>query len=126
MKKPLARVTPSSNSSKPSERTFLADTSWVKSTTATLRKNSPGRDAKQNEFAVIRFAKLRTPTAITTFAAVCEGVRVWLEEAAGDNVALIAEALELEVRASPDEAELLGKLPFLSHHWTNMGMTTWT
>ena len=59
-------------------------------------------------------------------AAVCEGVRAWLEGAAGDNVALIAEALELEVRASPDEAELLGKLPILTHHWTNIGMTTWT
>ena len=58
--------------------------------------------------------------------AVCEAARNWLQGAAGDDVTLIAGALALEVRASPEEAELLGQLPVFTHHWTNIGMTTWT
>lgn len=58
--------------------------------------------------------------------AVCEAASSWLREAAGDDVTLIADALALEVRASPEGAEILGQLPAFTHHWTNIGITTCT
>jgi site-specific DNA recombinase len=54
--------------------------------------------------------------------AVCEGVR----EAAGDDMALVADALDLQVSASREHASLVGNLPVFTHHCTNIGMTTCT
>ena len=55
--------------------------------------------------------------------AVCEAANSWLRRAAGNDITLIADALALEVRASPNEVEIVGQLPVLTHHSTNIGIT---
>lgn len=54
--------------------------------------------------------------------AVCAGVDNWLQEAAGEDIALIAAALDITVVAGPKMASLEGKMPVFTYHWTNIGM----
>jgi len=58
--------------------------------------------------------------------AVCHGVREWLREAAGEDVKMVADALDLQVSASTERASLAGNLPVFTHHCTNIGITTCT
>jgi hypothetical protein len=41
----------------------------------------------------------------------CERVRAWVQQATGDDLALIADALQIRVRAEKDRAELTGVIP---------------
>ena len=41
----------------------------------------------------------------------CEHVRVWVQQATGDDLALIADALQIRVRAEKGRAELTGVIP---------------
>ena len=57
-----------------------------------------------------------SPSANFDIPAICDAARAWLENAAGDDITLIAGALDLEVTASREQAELIGKLPLTTHH----------
>jgi hypothetical protein len=41
----------------------------------------------------------------------CERVRAWVDRAAGDDMALLGSALQLQVSAAATEAELMGIIP---------------
>jgi hypothetical protein len=49
--------------------------------------------------------------AIEDLRQACDRVREYIEQAGGDDFTLIAEAVQLRVRAEKAEAELLGVLP---------------
>ncbi len=70
--------------------------------------------------------KVRAPLQELDLQALCDGVRDWLKQAAGEDMKLVADALDLQVSASKEAVSLAGNLPVFTHHCTNMGMTTWT
>ncbi len=57
--------------------------------------------------------------------ALCERVRQWVVERGPSELPLICEALQLTISADTEGADASGSVPF-THHWTNIGITTWT
>lgn len=61
--------------------------------------------------------------------AMCRSVGEWIDDAEDDDMTLVANALDLTVTVSPDEASLVGYLPTyvaFPPQSTYIGMTTWT
>ena len=90
------------------------------------------RSIEENARRVASSPSLALPDDPVAFQEVCDAVRSWVEgEAEAGRLREIADALQLTVRVQRDANGVSGVLEGLipseiSHHCTNIGMTTWT